>query len=120
MCRNWLAGGSGPPVTLSYRPDRMSTLQPIPDAPSATKLFNFEDLPCPPSNIADQLEPGKQYNPIIVPPFNFSTLLHVKRQVSNKHIIPQRCLITAIRDPPTRAIRVHEILEMKEDSERIF
>lgn len=79
MCRNWLAGGSGPPVTLSYRPDRMSTLQLIP---------NFEDLLCPPSNIADQLEPGKQYNPIIVPPFNFSTLLHVKRQVPSKHIIP--------------------------------
>lgn len=54
-------------TTDRFRPEDMHTLQKIPGLEiPATKTFNFNDLPCPPANIAEQLDPGSAYRPVVV------------------------------------------------------
>lgn len=44
----------------------MHTLQDIPGAAPVTQVFNFDDLPCPPPAIADELDPGSAYRPVVI------------------------------------------------------
>ncbi|KAL8842948.1 MAG: hypothetical protein Q9176_002251 [Flavoplaca citrina] len=76
-CRNWVAGIVGPPVTLSYPSGVLSTLGYQSDAPPATKAFNLEDLPCPPSTLGDVYDPGLPYLPILISEFSAKFNLHV-------------------------------------------
>ena len=103
MCRDWIAGGEGPLVTMSFKPDEVSTIPP--NAPTAAAKFNFGDLPCPPSNLANYYDPKKWYDPILKSDFNF-TLGHEK--IKGQPIGGVPCHVAAIRDPPTEWIRMDE------------
>ena len=48
-------------ITASFAPGELSTID-----GHATKVFDFDDLPCPPPGI--DLTPGETYAPLIAPP----------------------------------------------------
>ena len=56
-------GGAYGPITTSFAPGELSTID---VGGHMTSVFNFADLPCPPSSI--QLPPGETYAPLIAPP----------------------------------------------------
>ncbi|KAL8725197.1 MAG: hypothetical protein Q9166_007505 [cf. Caloplaca sp. 2 TL-2023] len=116
-CKKWLVGVDGPPVTMSYQSEKLSSLEYRSDGPPATKAINFADLPCPPSDVADVYNSGAPYFPILVSTFGarFSPY-----SVGNSPVLaPDGCEVAAIRDPPVRAIRVGEISGPKDDSDTI-
>ena len=76
-----------------------------------TKKFNFDDLPCPPSGLADHLEKGQQYNPLLVAPRGCWTRYNIYKTSREKAL----CQVAAIRDHPTRAIRVGDITGRGDD-----
>ena len=96
-------GYDGPPKVLRYPREAISTFEVIPRASPIAKVLDFGDFPCPPPRIADQLEPGKRYNPILISPDSFP--------IGN-----QSCHVAGIRDPPTRAFRVGDITGPEDDS----
>ena len=51
------------PITTSFAPGELSTID---IGGHSTNVFNFDDLPCPPSGI--ELAPGSTYAPLIAPP----------------------------------------------------
>lgn len=104
MCRNWQAGGEGPPLTFAYLSEWLSTIEYKTEGPPATKAMNFADLPCGPSNVAQQLEPGVPYSPILAVEALVSAFT-----VSRANGSVQYCDIAAVRDPPVRAVRVGKI-----------
>lgn len=57
---NQIGNGYGP-ITTSFAPGELSTI-----AGGSTNVFNFADLPCPPSGI--EVAPGSTYAPLIAPP----------------------------------------------------
>lgn len=97
MCRNWLGGMQAPATTIKYESTAISTLQYQSGAPPMTKVMNFADLPCPPTGVADQVNSGAPYNPILVP--KIYPLVEGAME----------CHAVAIKDPPVRAIRVNKI-----------
>lgn len=54
-------GQSYGPITTSFAPGEPSTIE-----NGVTKVYNFNDLPCPPSGI--RIPPGSVYAPLIAPP----------------------------------------------------
>lgn len=59
---NQIGKGYGP-ITTSFAPGELSTID---IGSHSTNVFNFDDLPCPPSGI--DLPPGTTYAPLIAPP----------------------------------------------------
>lgn len=59
---NQIGNGYGP-ITTSFAPGELSTID---IGGQSTNVFNFADLPCPPSGI--DLPPGATYAPLISPP----------------------------------------------------
>lgn len=59
---NQIGNGYGP-ITTSFAPGELSTVD---IGGHSTNVFNFADLPCPPSGI--DLAPGATYAPLISPP----------------------------------------------------
>lgn len=107
MCRQWIGGHGGPPLTESIRSSQLSTLELRPSASPATKAFDFADLPCPPSNAAQMFEPRAPYRPILAP-------LDWKPPVGLLN-----CELSAVRDPPVRAVRVTDISGPEDDGDVI-
>lgn len=59
---NQIGKGYGP-ITTSFAPGELSTID---IGGRSTNVFNFADLPCPPSGI--DVPPGETYAPLIAPP----------------------------------------------------
>ena len=59
---NQIGQGYGP-ITTSFAPGELSTID---IGAQSTNVFNFADLPCPPSGI--EVPPGETYAPLIAPP----------------------------------------------------
>ena len=112
-CRRLLVGIHGPPVTMSYQSNMMSTLEYRSDAPPATKAMDFADLPCPPSEVAEVYNPGAAYSPVLVSTFG---AVWMPDAVLLGAVQDPICDIAAIRDPPVHAHRVVEITGPKDDS----
>ncbi|KAL8670072.1 MAG: hypothetical protein Q9168_005367 [Polycauliona sp. 1 TL-2023] len=103
-CRKWL-WGDDTKITTSFRPDYLSTLQYVPGESPATKVLDFADLPCPPSDIAQVFDPKIPYSPILSP-----ILLFDYRTLEGDHEDTRAlCQAAAVRDPPVRARRVDHI-----------
>lgn len=111
-CRSWI-GGLVSPVTMTYPPSAMSTLSYQPGSPPATKSFNFADLPCPPSAIADTDDTGALYSPVLVS--NFRTEINSYGTSNGLVFDTNVCEIAAVVDPPVRAVRVGSITEAGDD-----
>ena len=112
-CRKLLVEIDGPPVTMSYQSNMMSTLEYRSDAPPATKAMDFADLPCPPSEVAELYNSGAAYSPILVSTFGAEW-----NPAAGLGGVVQApiCEIAAIRDPPIHAHRVEEITGPNDDS----
>ncbi len=110
MCRNWIAEVGGPPMTASYPPRYLSTLQYRPNAPPATRVFDFADLPCPPSDAAQAFDLGTPYSSILVP--EAIAIFRDRGQGVT-------CEIAATRDPPVKGVRVREISGPNDDGDAI-
>ncbi|KAL8915130.1 MAG: hypothetical protein Q9172_006950 [Xanthocarpia lactea] len=106
-CRNWVAGVVGPPLTMSYPSNVLSTLGHQYDAPPATKAFDFADLPCPPSDVAQAYDPKAPYYPILVSPFGVKFNLRIDAG-TYRSVGDQECEVAAVIDPPVHAVRVTE------------
>lgn len=59
-----------------------------------TRAFNFSDLPCPPPEIAQQLDPGAAYNPLVIIPTSWGMPWEIANETLN-------CELEAIKDPPS-------------------
>ena len=103
LCGNTAKPGDpNHPTTETYTPGQLSTLQALAGGQHTQQVFNFGDLPCPPQGIADQLEPGAPYYPVLVAPFDYYHTI----DNSNMQL---KCNISALRDPPGAAASVQEI-----------
>ncbi|KAL8950017.1 MAG: hypothetical protein Q9222_003926 [Ikaeria aurantiellina] len=96
-------GGSanGPARTFEINPTGLHTLEYRENAPPATKVLDLADLPCPPSHIADTIDPGAPYSPLIEAlnqPFVFI----------ESHPV-ELCLVGPVGDPPVYGVRVGDI-----------
>lgn len=107
MCRGWLAGYSGSTVIQSYHSSQLSTVEFMHGASPATKVLDFADLPCPPSDAAQEFDSGAPYYPVLAP-------LSIDRGG-----LYSGCEIAAIRDPPVHAVRVSQISGPKDDDDGI-
>ena len=108
-----VVGIGGPPVTMSYQSNMMSTLEYRSDATPATKALDFADLPCPPTEVAEVYNSGTAYSPILHSTFGaeWKPGLGVGDMVRIAV-----CEIAAIRDPPIHAHRVGKISGAKDGS----
>lgn len=97
-CRKWI--GETSPLTASFQSDTLSTLEYRTDAPTVTKAMNYADLTCPPSEIAQHLNPAVPYSPILKQLF---------RTWASINGSDQACEQVGVRDPPIRAVRVDRI-----------
>lgn len=107
-CRHWLAINS--PLTASFRSDTLSTLEYQTDAPIATKVMNYTDLPCPPPSIAQYLNPEVPYSPVLKQLFHTNMYFNDSRAT---------CEQAAVIDPPVRAVRVDRISGPKDGGDTI-
>lgn len=103
MCRNWLGALAGPPTTETYALNQLSSLEYRPNAPPATKVMNFADLPCPPSDVAEVYDSSVPYSPILAP-----SPLDVTMGIKN-------CTTVAVTDPPGAGVAVTEISKREDD-----
>ena len=103
-CRNLRVGIIGAPVTMSYKPNMLSTLEFRSDMPPATKVMDFEDLPCPPSDIAKVYNSGAHYFPILSS--TFGAKWSVPPGADGWVESVPACENAAIRDPPVYARHV--------------
>lgn len=99
---------NGPPVTISYLPTMMSTLEFRSDGPPATKVMDFADLPCPPSDVAQVYKSGAPYFPILASTFGAEWRPIFVTTPGGSLPYPL-CDIAAVRDPPVHAHRVGKI-----------
>lgn len=116
-CRQWEDGVYGPPITMSYQSASLSTLEYRHNAPPATKSFDFADLPCSPSSVADAYSPGTPYFPVLVSPFSIRYGLMVNGD--GLALANQQCNVAAVRDPPVKGVRVGKITGPKEGGNSI-
>ncbi|KAL8880084.1 MAG: hypothetical protein Q9198_002436 [Flavoplaca austrocitrina] len=98
-CRHWVRGN--PPFTASFRSETLSTLEYKTDAPPATKMMNYAELPCPPPDIAQYLKPEVPYSPLLRQLF--------RSYASLNNDAPALCEQVAVIDPPVRAVRVDQL-----------
>ncbi|KAL9596521.1 MAG: hypothetical protein Q9219_005742 [cf. Caloplaca sp. 3 TL-2023] len=110
-CREWI-GGNIFPVTASFRSDTLSTIEFRTDAPPATKVMNFADLPCPPSDMAEFYNPKVPYSPLLKQLFN--SYMHL-----NDSNPGQTCDQAPVRDPFVRAVRVDHVSGPKDGGDTI-
>ncbi|KAL8992352.1 MAG: hypothetical protein Q9169_007163 [Polycauliona sp. 2 TL-2023] len=110
-CRNWL-GGLDITTTARFRPEQLSTLEYRPDQAPTTKVLDFADLPCPPSDVAQIYDPTIPYYPILEIPVAFG-LPFMPVNESNQYDERPQCKVAAVRDPPVRARRVGRITGRK-------
>ena len=73
------------------------------------KVFNYDDLPCPPESIQDQIDPGFLYSPVLQAPFHWTIDI-----VSGNKTGRMGCKVAAVNDPPVAAT-VEEILTGPDD-----
>ena len=93
---------------MSYPFSVLSTLGHQNDAPPATKAFDYADLPCPPSDVAQAYDPRAPYYPILVSPFGVK--FNLKHDWGINGIVgDHECEVAAVIDPPVHAVRVTEI-----------
>ena len=59
---NQIGNGYGP-ITTSFAPGELSTIE---IGKSSTNVYDFSELPCPPSSI--DVPPGSTYAPLLAPP----------------------------------------------------
>ncbi|KAL8723541.1 MAG: hypothetical protein Q9225_000176 [Loekoesia sp. 1 TL-2023] len=116
-CRSWMGGVVGPPVTMSYRTDALSTLNYQSNSPPATKTFNFADLPCPPSGVAEAYDSGAPYSPVLVSPFGVRFNVFAADTGPLQEI--DDCGVAVVVDPPVRAVRVGKITGPKDEGGQI-
>ena len=91
------------PITTSFAPGELST---IGVEGLTTKVFNFADLPCPPSGV--DIPPGDTYAPLIAPP---SFLIELDPAFST--CIPAFSQgVVAPVDPPAGHTPVHQTAEV--------
>ena len=103
-----LVGIHSPPVTMSYLPKMMSTLEFRSDGPPATKAMDFADLPCPPSDVAKVYNQKAPYFPVLVS--TFGAIWREFTPISDGLFLDNPPIeIAAIRDPPVHAHRVGKI-----------
>ncbi|KAL9032749.1 MAG: hypothetical protein Q9180_006326 [Flavoplaca navasiana] len=103
----WVASIS--PLTASFRSDTLSTLEYKTNAPPATKVMNYADLPCPPPAIAQHLNPELPYSPILKQLF----------RTYDKPANSTTCQMAAVIDPPVHAVRVDQISGPKDGGDTI-
>lgn len=72
--------------------------------------MNFADLPCPPPDIAQYLNPEVPYSPILKQLF---------RTYMNLNNSQETCKQAAVRDPPVKAVRVDYISGPKDGGDTI-
>ena len=102
-CRQ-IGKGYGP-ITTSFPPGELSTIS---MGGLATKVFNFADLPCPPSDV--DIPPGDTYAPLIAPP---SFLFELDPAFST--CIPAYAQgVVALVDPPGGHTPVHQTAEVSD------
>lgn len=87
--------GNFGPITQSFAPDALSTVQPVPSGTPIPQVFDFQDVPCPPPRIQDQLEPGRLYRPVLAPPVD-----QLLSSLENASISVAHCQFDMIVDPP--------------------
>ena len=109
-CREMVVGMTGPPVTMSYLPNAISTLEFRSNAPPATKAMDFADLPCPPTDVAKVYKSGVPYFPILASTFG----ARWSPTFENGMLVDSICDIAAIIDPPVHAVRVGDISGMED------
>ncbi|KAL8656990.1 MAG: hypothetical protein Q9226_002361 [Calogaya cf. arnoldii] len=106
-CRRWV--GANAQLTASFNSDTLSTLEYKTDAPPATKVMNYADLPCPPPDIAQHYDPRFPYSPMLKQLFRTYMSLNGSME----------CEQAAVRDPPARAVRVDKISGPKDGGDTI-
>ncbi|KAL8961124.1 MAG: hypothetical protein Q9183_005355 [Haloplaca sp. 2 TL-2023] len=95
-CRRWIGGYQEPSFTFGYAQQDFSTLQYRPDAPPATKVMDFADLPCPPTEIAEAFDETVPYSPILL-----GDVLEVNYDFGEGVL---GCQNAAVLDPPVFAV----------------
>lgn len=75
------------------------------DALPATKVMNYTDLPCPPPELGQYLNPQVPYSPIL------KQLFHAYVNFNSSDEV---CEQAAVIDPPIRAVRVDRIAGPKD------
>lgn len=113
MCGKWISG-TDIPLTLSYSSRELSTLELRSDGPPATKVLDYADLPCPPSEVADAYDSSIPYFPILI-----TGLAHQRVEGYGSQLAKSSCLVSAVRDPPVHAFHVEEISEAKDGGDSI-
>lgn len=88
-----------------FTPAGFFTLSPVPSDSPATQLFDFNDIPCPPPDIQEQLDPGYRYSPVIL------MEIGIPLEIGN---LSTECEVQAIMDPPT-AFNIFDFLSGPND-----
>lgn len=91
--QNGYEGEGGGTSTSQYLQSDMQTLSPVPGGSAVPQPFNFDDLPCPPLAIQEQLDPGYRYSPVI------ALSISDPMQIGNQSAMME-CDVQAIMDPP--------------------
>ncbi|KAL8669397.1 MAG: hypothetical protein Q9168_006009 [Polycauliona sp. 1 TL-2023] len=107
-CRKWI--GENFAFTASFRSDTLSTIEYKTDSLPVTKVMNYEDLPCPPPDMAPQLDPEVPYFPILKQLF---------RTWASINGSDESCEQIGVRDPPVRAVLVDRISGPKDGGDSI-
>lgn len=102
-------------MTLRYRSEQLSTVEFSTDGPPATKALNFADLQCPPSDVAQMIDLGAPYSPILA----IGPLLYGWQNRERVSPVKSGCEVAAVRDPPIYARRVGKIPGPKDGNDRI-
>lgn len=102
---------------MSYRNDTLSTLKYQSNAPPATRTFNFADLPCPPSGVAESYDPRAPYSPVLVSPFGVRFNVFADKTGPFQEI--DDCGVAVVVDPPVRAVRVERITGPEDEGGQI-
>lgn len=97
--------GGDQPITTSFKPEQLQTLEYVSGADPVTKTMDFAVLPCPPSDVAQAYDPGTPYYPVLLLPWEL-TFFFVSQ---NGQIDGIDCQVAAVRDPPVYARRVGQI-----------
>ncbi|KAL8670073.1 MAG: hypothetical protein Q9168_005368 [Polycauliona sp. 1 TL-2023] len=104
-CRNWVGGVAGPPVTLSYPANALSSLQYQSNAPPVTKTIDYADLPCPPSDVAKAYNPKAPYFPVLKSELSVKYNLRLDNYGTTL-VGDAVCEIAGVRDPPVYGVWV--------------
>lgn len=82
--------------TSRYNPGQLRTLHPAPSGKREERVFNFDDVPCPPKELQAQIDPGALYSPVII----LDSSVPMMTPDNSGMVV---CDSYAIMDPPTPA-----------------